>query len=320
MNHCNDFPPEAIEVLDHLRPAIRISPFSGLSMMHSLTPVSHPVASKGDSLDPALWQDGGTQLTFYRSGRDAITASLRALGLSTSDVVSIITTSGGPYVSSCVTRAIEAICKTSRELEPNTAAILLIHEFGFPAELPERARKLGVPIIEDCAYAFGTRLRSKRVGSIGDFVIYSLPKSLPIPFGGMLVSRGPVHRKLPSNPLSKAAHDFLSTYMRQTYPHWEGWNELRRENWWHFAKTCSAFGLTPYFDMTNDVIPGVCLLRLPASSNGPAMKARCQNAGIECTEYYGQNGFYFPVHQCLTAYDKAYILNNLLHSEDTEPL
>ncbi len=64
--------------------------------------------------------------------------------------------------------------------------------------------------------------------------------------------------------------------------------------------------------MTNDVIPGVCLLRLPANSDGPAMKARGQNAGIECTEYYGQGGFYFPVHQCLTDYDKAYILKNLI--------
>lgn len=315
MIHWKDFPPEALVVLDHLHPTIRISPFTGSSMLECLARAADDGARAPTELDPAIWQDGGRELTFFRSGRDAITALLIALGIRETEVVSIITTTGGPYVSSCVTGAIHSVCKSSREVGARTAAVLLIHEFGFPAQLPDSVRALGVPIIEDCAYAFGTRLRSERVGSVGDFVIYSLPKFLPVPFGGMVVSscsRQPVTLR---SSLSKSGSDFLSAYLRQTYPLWRQWAQTRRDNWSHFERTCSAFGLNAYFDLEDDVIPGVFLLRLPADFDGAALKKQCQTSGIECTEYYGQHGFYFPVHQSLSDYDKQYIFANLVPSK-----
>lgn len=311
MTYWKDLPPEAMAVFDHLRPTIRISPFTGSSMQESAGRAGDDVAREPAVLDPAVWQDRGRALTFFRSGRDAITALLIALGVGQTDVVSIITTTGGPYVSSCVTNAIHKVCKSSREINQHTAAVLLIHEFGFPARLPEAARALGVPIIEDCAYAFGTRLRSNRVGSIGDFVIYSLPKFLPIPFGGMLISNDSKHQAVPHSTLSKAGSDFLSTYLRQTGALWEKWAQFRRENWSHFERKCSILGLSAYFDLEDDVVPGVFLMRLSADVDGAALKIQCQQSGIESTEYYGQDGFYFPVHQCLSDYDKHYIFTNL---------
>jgi hypothetical protein len=307
-------PPEALTVFDHLRPTIRISPFSGSNMQVCGARAGYDDARAAEALDPAVWQDGGRALTFFRSGREAITAVLAALGMRQTDVVSIITTTGGPYVSSCVTNAIHKVCRSSREIGRHTAAVLLIHEFGFPAELPEAVRALHVPVIEDCAYAFGTRLRSRRVGSIGDFVIYSLPKFLAVPFGGMLISSGSRYESIAASSLSKSGADFLSAYLRQTYQFWDKCSQLRRDNWAHFERECPSVGFRPYFDLADDVVPGVFLMRLPVSFDGAALKIRGQKAGIECTEYYGQQGFFFPVHQCLSDYDKRYILTKLMTS------
>lgn len=62
------------------------------------------------------------------------------------------------------------------QITPRTKAILPVHLFGHPCDMPEIlriAKKHGLKVIEDCAQAFGARVNNRTVGSIGDAGCFS---------------------------------------------------------------------------------------------------------------------------------------------------
>lgn len=73
---------------------------------------------------------------------------------------------------------------------PNVKVILLIHWFGFPQkcvfELKELCNKKGVILIEDCAHTINGYYKGRKLGSIGDFALFSIHKILTTENGGML--------------------------------------------------------------------------------------------------------------------------------------
>ncbi len=76
------------------------------------------------------------------------------------------------------------------KISSHTKAIILPHTFGFPAvDIPE-IKKLGVPIIEDCAQALGGDYKGQKLGSFGDIAIFSFYASKVIAAGdgGMVLT------------------------------------------------------------------------------------------------------------------------------------
>jgi len=76
---------------------------------------------------------------------------------------------------------------------PETAAVYLIHYGGFPGpvdDLSELCRERGLLLIEDCAHALLSNLGDRPLGSFGDAAVFSLPKVVPAPNGGIVVMRG----------------------------------------------------------------------------------------------------------------------------------
>jgi perosamine synthetase len=64
-----------------------------------------------------------------------------------------------------------------RLVGPKTAAILAVHHGGLPADLDGLmgiARGAGVPLIEDCAQAWGCQYRGRLAGTYGDIATFSL--------------------------------------------------------------------------------------------------------------------------------------------------
>lgn len=58
-----------------------------------------------------------------------------------------------------------------------TKAILVVHQFGVPAEMDEIisiAKEHSLTVIEDCAQAHGAKYRGRLVGTIGDIGVFSL--------------------------------------------------------------------------------------------------------------------------------------------------
>ncbi|MGH2464726.1 MAG: DegT/DnrJ/EryC1/StrS family aminotransferase [Candidatus Limnocylindrales bacterium] len=78
-------------------------------------------------------------------------------------------------------------------ITPRTKAILVVHMLGGPAKLAELkaiADKHGIPLVEDCAQAFGASYRGVGVGGIGAAGVYSFNeyKTITCGDGGMIVT------------------------------------------------------------------------------------------------------------------------------------
>jgi dTDP-4-amino-4,6-dideoxygalactose transaminase len=79
------------------------------------------------------------------------------------------------------------------QLHSEAAAVLVIHYFGFPADLDgvlPLVRARGALLIEDCSHAFLTRDRGGVLGHQGDYAVFSYYKCAPSGIGGALVANG----------------------------------------------------------------------------------------------------------------------------------
>jgi hypothetical protein len=167
----------------YLLPTFRISPFatSFLSENEKL-----PFDNFADTyLDNKF---NKKQWVYTINGRQAIEQALKNYNLNPTDVVTILTTSGNKYISSCVTSSIEKFCQWNRELSADTKIIFVNHEFGYPFQQMEKLLALNIPIIEDCCTTFFSNDDNNKLGKYGDYAIYSLPKFFPIQVGGILVA------------------------------------------------------------------------------------------------------------------------------------
>lgn len=72
----------------------------------------------------------------------------------------------------------------------HTKAIIIPHTFGVPADVVS-INELGIPIIEDCAQALGSKINNSHVGSFGDIAILSFyaTKLITTGQGGMIISK-----------------------------------------------------------------------------------------------------------------------------------
>lgn len=303
-----------LKPLPHMRPSIRISPFVAREWERLLESKFSAASRTTDR--PSFWLDNGHDLNYYASGRSALLACLKHLKLKRNDTILIVKTTDGPYVSSCVTDTIEKICRWEVQTQKSKTKghkiklVLVIHEFGFPC--PEWKitpfKKKGIPVLEDCAYAFGSRVEGAKIGTFGDYALYSLPKYFPVPFGGILASKKKINS--PGPILGNADENLLRQTIHTSHPYLHAWNKLRRENWNRFNYDLAPKGFAPYFPLTKNIIPGVYLTAVPPKFKGEQVKRKLNEAGVESTQYYHQGGFYFPVHQFLTIWEKEYIVRN----------
>ena len=241
---------------------------------------------------------------YTEKAREAIKIALSFYDLSEDDVVTILTTSANFYISSCVTTAIETVCKWSRDILPKTKVIFVNHEFGYPYEGIEMLKESGYPIIEDCAYAFFSESIDGNIGKVGDFAIYSLPKAFPVESGGILVCNNPsivLKSMLPSTTEEKLHRD-LASYFKCI----ETIKASRIFNYNFLLSNLELLGVEPFFDLNEGVVPGVFLFKWYDTIDYPALKVYMQAHGVECSVFYGENAFFIPVHHLLTKNDMLY--------------
>lgn len=109
-----------------------------------------------------------------------------------------------------------------RKITEKTAAILVVHLFGFPCDMTAVmavARRHGLPVIEDCAQAHLAEFGGMKVGSFGKLAAWSFGlKTLSTDQGGMVASPDPA--------LSAAARGFLSKGSVKTGDAWTPYARL----------------------------------------------------------------------------------------------
>lgn len=81
----------------------------------------------------------------------------------------------------------------ARAISPRTKAIIAVHLYGNPADIPTLqalADAHGLPLIEDAAEAIGTMIGGRRAGSMGRFGVFSFhgTKTLTTGEGGMFAT------------------------------------------------------------------------------------------------------------------------------------
>lgn len=89
-----------------------------------------------------------------------------------------------------------SLCPLSirKNISPNTKAILVVHQFGIPANMDEImkiAKEFNLKVIEDCAQAHGAKYKNQFVGTIGDIGVFSLNvnKTIQSGEGGVCVTK-----------------------------------------------------------------------------------------------------------------------------------
>lgn len=104
---------------------------------------------------------------------------------------------------------LEALSKLCRS---GARALFVIHYLGLPQpikELTALCREYGMLLVEDCALALFSETAGRPLGSFGDYSIYCLYKTLPVPHGGLLVQNRQVLTELSNLDLTPCR--FLAT-------------------------------------------------------------------------------------------------------------
>ncbi|RMG43958.1 MAG: DegT/DnrJ/EryC1/StrS aminotransferase family protein [Acidobacteria bacterium] len=138
---------------------------------------------------------------FYYMARNALWAGARALGLGPGSTVLMPAYHHGIEVE--VLRVLGVRFdfypirpdlradpeELHRRIAAGPAAVYVTHYLGRPQPIAEIRRlcdEAGVPLIEDCALSLYGEEGGRPLGSFGDFAIFCLYKTLPVPHGGML--------------------------------------------------------------------------------------------------------------------------------------
>ncbi len=82
---------------------------------------------------------------------------------------------------------------------PRPRALLVIHFLGWPqpvTELRRLCRKWDVTMVEDCALSLLSETGGQPLGTFGDYAVFCLYKTLPLPNGGLLIQNRNVLDKL----------------------------------------------------------------------------------------------------------------------------
>jgi len=139
------------------------------------------------------------------SGRDALDLILDALGLVAGDELVVPAYTLGELVVRMQARGLRPVAadvdvdtfavtpqSVVRAITPRTRAVVALHVFGGPCDIAgiaALAEARGLPLIEDCAHAFGARIGGRPVGTFGTAALFSLEVAKPVAaFGGGLLA------------------------------------------------------------------------------------------------------------------------------------
>src|SRR5687768_16121496 len=95
---------------------------------------------------------------------------------------------------------------------PDVRALFAIHYIGWPTpldELAKIAKQKHIPLVEDCALSLLVEDNGRPIGTTGDYSIFCLYKTLPVPNGGLLVQNRNVLEEL--SALEQTFHPCDST-------------------------------------------------------------------------------------------------------------
>lgn len=249
------------------------------------------------------------------SGMDALVLSLRALGIGLGDEVivpalsfyasaeAVLQVGAEPVLVDVEPHTLNlSVAAAEAAVTPRTKAIMPVHLYGCPADMPtvaELAGAHGLKIIEDAAQASGATLNGKPLGSLSDACCYSFypTKNLGAAGdGGMVTTPHPVVAEQvrllrvhgTTRPFYHEAVGYTSrldalqaVVLSAKLPHLDAWNARRRE----LARRYDA----ALADLTVSVVrqlEGVYHLYVVRVPERDIVMRELNQAGVEARVYY----------------------------------
>jgi len=141
----------------------------------------------------------------FASGRGALYAALKALGVEKNDEVILQAFTCVAVPNAVIwAGAIPIYCdidesftinpqELEKKITKRTKAIIVQHTFGIPSNMEKimaLAKKNNIFVIEDCAHEVGVEYNNKKLGTFGDIAIFSFgrDKAFSSVFGGMAIT------------------------------------------------------------------------------------------------------------------------------------
>jgi dTDP-4-amino-4,6-dideoxygalactose transaminase len=164
-------------------------------------------------------------------GRTALYLGLKAINVQEKEVIipafictvvrhAVVAAGGIPrFVDVDLENLTYDVSDLRNKISERTKAIVLVHYFGRVARNMEQviqvARERKIALVEDCAHSLGADYKGKKIGTFGDFGIFSLTKNT-VNFGGGVLVTNDAHlyqnaKKILKNekmPLKKRLVDF----------------------------------------------------------------------------------------------------------------
>lgn len=289
-----------------LVPSYRISPFT---TEHTASNSELPTNDFAVTYFNTKFGKGNWQYTY--NGREAIGLALETYQFAPTDLVTILTTSNNFYISSCVTKEIEKVCRWNREIVPETKIIFVNHEFGYPFFEMDKLIATGLPIIEDCCTTFFSQDANGKIGLYGDFSVYSFPKFLPIQIGGLLIKN--VSKVIKKSLLNREEERYIENIVSYHLAIESELLQKRKIIFDYALEQFSNLGFTLRFKKNEKVVPSVLLL----NNNGimkdlNAFKQFIANNGVQSSIFYGEDAFFLPNHHNLTIKSIDYFIQLIL--------
>jgi perosamine synthetase len=288
-----------------IRPDVRLTPFDGRQVPSYKAPAS-------DEAKATVHKYFGKEITILPRAISAIRILLLHLDIKPDENVAIYKTfNDNDFISRCVTESISSVCKVTRKIDSNTKAAFVIHEFGYPYkeifDLKDECQKKGIPLIEDCAWSIGSAIDSKhKIGSVGDYAIYSLSKVFDLPYGAVLTGVNIPDEDMWSKykSLDYFKREIVLANLGVMLPKLQADNDKRRANWHRLAELFAKDGFEPLNELADGVYPGTFMIKL---DNYKDVFDRYEKFSVETGRYYHKEALYLPVHQNLTDSQIEYI-------------
>lgn len=285
-----------------IKPSIQLSPFTA---QHIASYKNTPPASA----EP-LKEYFGDMFTILPRGIYAIRALLKHLDIKQDENVAIYKTLDNDYISRCVTDTIASVCQWTRKIDKKTKAVMVIHEFGYPykdlVKLKEQCKKQGIPLIENCAWSYGSKVDGHEIGTVGDYAIYSLCKFLPVAYGAVLrgLEISDEDNWSTYKMLDYYKRDILINKLLELMPQMAEQQQRRVENWRTLERLFALAGNKPLIELEPEVYPTVFLTKF---ENGQTMYEKYERFGVETGRYYPEDALFLPVHQGMDEAQLEYV-------------
>lgn len=187
-------------------------------------------------------------------------------------------------------------------LTPSTAAIMPVHLYGHPADMPALtaiADRHGLLLVEDAAQAHGARLRGQPAGALGHLAAFSFysTKNMTTGEGGMITTHDEhvarTARLLRNQGMSRRYHhtivgfnarmtDLAAAIGRVQLRRLPGWNDARRVNAKRYDAGLRGVVTPPVADGVEHAYHQYTV----RSGARDALQRGLERQGVECGVYY----------------------------------